>query len=104
MVMSSFAMQRDADVYPEPEKFHPERFLEKAQGGMGNAYTFIPFSAGPRNCIGQKFAMLEMKSVVSKILQHFEISIDGSNSEPVLIAEIVLKCVNGIHLNFKPRN
>lgn len=104
MVLSSFVMQRDPDVFPEPEKFHPGRFLDKAQDGMGNAYTFIPFSAGPRNCIGQKFATLEMKSVVSKILQHFEISIDASYSEPVLIAEIVLKSVNGVHLNFKPRD
>lgn len=63
----------------------------------------IYFSAGPRNCIGQKFAVLEMKSLVSKVLRNFEISMDPSYRKPILIAEIILKPENGIFLNLKKR-
>lgn len=58
---------------------------------------------GPRNCIGQKFATLEMKSMVSKVLRYFEITVDPGYKEPVLVAEIILKPENGIVLNLKPR-
>lgn len=61
------------------------------------------FSAGPRNCIGQKFAVLEMKSMVSKVLRNFEISVDPDYKEPILIAELILRPDNGLVLNFKPR-
>lgn len=60
-------------------------------------------SAGPRNCIGQKFAMYELKSIVSKILRNFSISVDPSYEGPVLIAEVVLKPENGVLQNFEPR-
>ena len=94
-------MGRDPKLFDDPDDFKPERFLIEATAQ--NAFTYVPFSAGPRNCIGQKFAMLELKSVISKVLRHFELSV-GENYEPTLVAEMILRSTNGIILKITPRN
>ena len=53
-------MHRRDDVYPEPERFRPERFLERP----AETYTWIPFGGGTRRCLGGAFAMFEMKTVL----------------------------------------
>lgn len=61
------------------------------------------FIIGPRNCIGQKFALLETKSMVSKVLRAFEVSVDPSFRGLELVAEVVLRSQTGILLNLDPR-
>jgi cytochrome P450 len=56
-------MHRRPDIYPEPERFRPERFLEQPAG----TYTWIPFGGGVRRCLGASFAMFEMKQVLRAI-------------------------------------
>jgi cytochrome P450 len=56
-------VHRRRDVYPEPDAFRPERFLDKAPG----TYTWIPFGGGVRRCIGASFAQLEMQVVLRTI-------------------------------------
>lgn len=72
-VIIFFIMHRDPRYYDEPDKFIPERF-ENATITSSSAFQYLPFSAGPRNCIGQKFAMMEMKSTLSKIVRNFVLS------------------------------
>ncbi|CAG9827255.1 unnamed protein product [Diabrotica balteata] len=68
ILLSTFAMHRCEEYFPESLKFIPERF-EDAK--LTNPYVYTPFSAGPRNCIGQKFAILEVKSTLSENFKKF---------------------------------
>ena len=56
-------IHRRPDVYPEPRRFRPERFLEEPAG----TYTWIPFGGGVRRCLGGSFAVFEMKTVLSEL-------------------------------------
>jgi len=56
-------VHRRADVYPEPNRFRPERFLEQPAG----TYTWIPFGGGVRRCLGASFALFEMKTVLQTV-------------------------------------
>jgi len=62
----------DEEFFPEPMTFNPDRFLKENEDKIV-PYTWRPFGAGLRVCIGQRFAMMEMKILVAKLLQKFQI-------------------------------
>lgn len=62
-----YLIQHDPDNYPEPELFKPERFLPENKDQL-KPCTFLPFVAGPRNCIGMRFAQLEAKMTLAETL------------------------------------
>ena len=95
-----FEMHRDKDLYPDPLKFDPERFSEENQANR-KPYDYIPFSAGQRNCIGQKYALLEMKSTVVKMLSHYKILPSDKTVE--LQADLVLRPVDGVYVKIIKR-
>ena len=70
-VVPIYAIHHMEEYYPEPEKFKPERFLPENKDQL-TPYTFLAFVAGPRNCIGLRFALLEAKLALSHLLLEFD--------------------------------
>nr|CAB3235900.1 cytochrome P450 4F22 [Phallusia mammillata] len=90
-------LHRNETVWKNPTVFDPSRF-DKENPKPIAPFTYLPFSAGPRNCIGQNFAMAEMKVVLAKTLLKFRLYLDDECSKPEMLPMIVLKSKNGIHL------
>ena len=64
-------MHRDPEFYPEPDKFDPERFSDDARKMRENE-KFLPFGAGQRNCVGMRFALMEIKVILAQLLSKYE--------------------------------
>jgi cytochrome P450 len=74
-------IHRRADHYPEPRAFRPERFLGE---DAPDTYTWIPFGGGTRRCLGASFALLEMRTVLARVLERAELTPVGKRPERVL--------------------
>jgi cytochrome P450 len=69
LVPGVWLTHRQPDLYPNPESFEPERWLDKKP----DPYAFLPFGGGIRRCIGMAFALFEMRVVLSTILARLEL-------------------------------
>jgi cytochrome P450 len=74
VLLSIYLTHRDEKYWPGAERFIPERF-DRKKAARRPALSYIPFGAGPRNCIGAAFAQLETKAVLARVIQSFDLEL-----------------------------
>ncbi|XP_045203534.1 cytochrome P450 2U1-like [Mercenaria mercenaria] len=67
-----FSVHFDPDIFPEPDAFRPERFLDEAEASIIRSEKLIPFSLGPRSCLGETLARMELFLYVTTLVQKLE--------------------------------
>lgn len=87
VVYSIYLTHRDRRHWPEPERFDPDRFAPESHEPR-NAYSYLPFGGGPRNCLGAAFAQVEAKVVVARILQRYDVRFVGGRVRPRMRATL----------------
>ncbi|CAD1480279.1 unnamed protein product, partial [Heterotrigona itama] len=102
VVIGTFKLHRQPHIYPNPDVFNPDNFLPENTANR-HYYAFVPFSAGPRSCVGRKYAMLKLKIVLSTILRNFRVRSDVKESDFRLQADIILKRADGFKIKLEPR-
>ncbi|KYN41136.1 Cytochrome P450 9e2 [Trachymyrmex septentrionalis] len=96
-----FAIQRDEKYYDNPEKFDPERFLDNK---MHNSSWYMPFGCGPRMCIANRFAMLEIKVLLFHILAQCDLKPCTKTTSPIKFCkDFMIMPENGFWLNIRRR-
>ncbi|KAK0183124.1 hypothetical protein PV327_001194 [Microctonus hyperodae] len=102
VVIPIYGIHHDPEYYPEPEKFNPDRFIDE-NIKTRYSYTFLPFGEGPRNCIGIKFAMLQIKLGIISFLKRHEILISDKTAIPIKFSRRsnVTSSENGFWLKIK---
>nr|XP_042122879.1 cytochrome P450 4F4 isoform X3 [Peromyscus maniculatus bairdii] len=98
-IINIFATHHNPTVWPDPEVYDPFRF-DPENIKDRSPLAFIPFSAGPRNCIGQTFAMNEMKVALALTLLRFRVLPD--HKEPRRKPELILRAEGGLWLRVEP--
>ncbi|XP_078521132.1 cytochrome P450 3A21-like [Lissotriton helveticus] len=98
-----FPLHRDPEYWPEPDVFNPDRF-SKENKNTQEPYTFLPFGSGPRNCIGMRFALLNIKVGIVSLLQNFSFQICKETPIPLeLDNRGMIKSKTPIYLKLVPR-
>jgi cytochrome P450 len=99
MLIAPWSMNRNPAIWPDPEAFRPQRFLELT---AVQRKAFIPFSMGKRQCMGKHFALLEAYTIVSTLLQHFFV-LPAEKREMKFSSLISVKSRDRLHLYLQPR-
>lgn len=89
---------RHPGVFPNPEKFDPERFINN----IPLPFTYIPFSVGVRDCIGKKFAMVQIKFYLASLVRYFEF-LPPLGPGPKATVELGLKSATGVLVRYRKR-
>jgi len=98
-----YCLHHNAQVWGDDHMdYKPERFSEENIANM-HSHAFLPFSAGPRNCIGQVFALHEVKTLVARIVHRFKLEVDV-NHKVEMMPDLILRAKHGIKLKLSLRH
>lgn len=79
VIVSPYVIQRDARWYPDPERFDPERWTEEEQEKRPK-FSYFPFGAGPRVCVGESFAWMEATTILSTMARRWQMRLVEGHS------------------------
>ncbi|XP_045459539.1 cytochrome P450 4g15-like [Melitaea cinxia] len=102
VVIGTFQIHRNPKYYKNPNVFNPDNFLPENTQNR-HYYSYIPFSAGPRSCVGRKYAILKLKILISTILRNYKMVSNITEDQFVLQADIILKRNDGFRVQIEPR-
>jgi cytochrome P450 len=94
-------IHRRADLYPQPRRFRPERFLAD---DAPDTYTWLPFGGGTRRCLGASFALTEMRVVLDRVLDRVGERLEPASPtlEPIQLRVITQAPRNGVRVRLRP--
>jgi len=99
VAVSPYVLHRHTALWEEPDRFDPERFRPEAEAER-ERYAYLPFGAGPRVCIGARFASIEMQIITAMIVARFRLE-PVPGREVVPEAMLTLRPRGGIRLRFE---
>lgn len=99
VVLAIYALHHDPKFWNEPEIFQPERFAPENRKQMNSNYSYLPFGGGPRLCIGNSFAMMEMQLVLAYYLRKYRIHWNGPQP-PEMLPLVTLRPKSGVLISF----
>ncbi|KFM12393.1 Cytochrome P450 3A9, partial [Aptenodytes forsteri] len=103
VMIPSHILHYNSEYWPNPEEFRPERFSKENKKAI-DPYTYLPFGAGPRNCIAMRFVLLTLKVAITTLLQHFTFQTCKETQIPLkLSSQGFLKPEKPIILKLVPR-
>jgi len=103
VLYAPYTLHRREEYFPEPEKFDPERFTPEREKQLPR-YTFVPFGAGPRICIGMYFAMMEGHLLLATLAQRVSFSlVPGQTIVPDPIHHLTLRPTGKVNVLVKRR-
>ena len=100
LMFSPYIMGRDPNLWEDPLQFDPNRFFNKPKP---SPFKFSAFQAGPRMCLGMNMAVLEMKTVLSRVFHAFDVSLAQDKDTVTYRNSITLPILNGLLINTKLR-
>ncbi len=103
LIASAYLVHHDPDIYPQPNAFRPERFLESEGGKAPGTYTWLPFGGGRRRCLGASFAMLEMKIVLREVIERNLLVAVGERPETARRRSITISPSRGCEVILRER-
>uniref|UniRef100_M1BTU6 Cytochrome P450 71D7 n=1 Tax=Solanum tuberosum TaxID=4113 RepID=M1BTU6_SOLTU len=82
VLVTTWAIVRDPEVWDDPKSFIPERFKNSTIDYLGNNYEYLPFGAGKRICLGMQFGLANVKQPLARLLYHFDWGLPCGTSTP----------------------
>ncbi|KAI7815325.1 cytochrome p450 [Rhyzopertha dominica] len=103
IILNFLSMHRNEKYWHDPLSFKPERF-SRENTGKDDLNAFFPFGGGPRVCIGQKFAVMELKTLLANVVRKYKISTNYKNIDEVkLVCGIITRTLNGTQCTLEER-
>jgi len=102
--ISLYNLHNNPNLYPEPEKFKPERFITGELAPGSDTFRPIPFVDGPRNCIGNRFALIEMKSLLIPLMKKYRVFTTSRTQIPIRSKKsAVINIIEDVNLGLELR-